>query len=233
MRKIWFLLAVLFLVFSSSVFSQSFSRILEVKTPRMNGEDVRGLQKKLLSLKFNQVGEADGYYGPLTESAIKDIQSFSGFVTNGKVNIDIWNYIFDKNKETFLINISTILTYNPKKLKKSIDFLYSETMEIASRGGDAGGEAFIYSSSDGKPKIMEYYTANPHTSSFITCFFLNDTNYFAKYKFSSPNPDNTIDKIYLINGRNIFEIKNGNQNRTNDDYSITETVTGILRKFYN
>jgi len=239
-RKVLF--AVLFFVFSSSVFSQNFSRILEVKTPRMNGEDVRSLQKQLINLKFYQVGEADGYYGPLTEKAIKDIQSFSGFLSNGIVNKDIWNFIFDKKKEPFILNISTILTYNPTKLKKSTNLLYSELMEIAERGGDLGGEAFIYSSSDGKPKIMEYHTASPNYQVDITCYFIYDSYYFAKYKATSSYYDdeyNTMIKdsygteYFLVNEKNIFEIKNGNQKRIKDNNSILETVTDMLRIFYH
>jgi len=74
---------------------QNFSRILEVKKPRMNGQDVLTLQKRLLYLGFSGVGEADGYYGPKTEGAIKTIQKLAGFDENGKVDRKLWDFIFD------------------------------------------------------------------------------------------------------------------------------------------
>ena len=46
--------------------------------PRMNGPDVLALQKRLLELQFYELGEADGYYGPMTEAVIKKIQDHRG-----------------------------------------------------------------------------------------------------------------------------------------------------------
>lgn len=225
---------VLFTFFSiSTVSSQNFTRILELKNPRMNGEDVRHLQNRLLSLKFYQVGEADGYYGPMTEDVIKNIQSLSGFEVNGNVNRDFWNFIFNNTNLTFLNNISTVLTYNPMRLQKSRNLLYRELMEIAERGGDAGGEAIIYSSSNGEAKILEYYVANPYTATFITSYFISDSYYFVKYRFEYPSDDfssrESQEVVYLIENRNFSKIINGRLNRVDDENDITGTVIRMLR----
>ena len=73
----------------------NFTRVIELKSPRMNGPDIVALQKRLLSLGYDSVGEADGYYDPATEKVVKYIQFFpGGKVGDGKVNQPLWNYIF-------------------------------------------------------------------------------------------------------------------------------------------
>ena len=75
----------------------NFTRVIELKSPRMNGQDIVALQKQLLSLGYDSVGEADGYYGPATEKVIKYIQFFGGqrHDMDGKVNQSLWNDIFE------------------------------------------------------------------------------------------------------------------------------------------
>ena len=74
----------------------NFTRIIELTNPRMNGPDVLALQEKLLSLGFSEIGTADGYYGPMTEGVIKNIQTSSHFEINGKVDRVLWDHIFNK-----------------------------------------------------------------------------------------------------------------------------------------
>ena len=61
--------ALLFTAVISAVYSQDFSRTIELKNPRMNGQDVLCLQNRLLALGFSGIGDADGWYGPLSEGA--------------------------------------------------------------------------------------------------------------------------------------------------------------------
>ena len=83
----------------------NFTRVIELKSPRMNGEDIVALQKQLLSLGYDSVGEADGYYGTATEKVVKYIQFFpGGKVGDGKVNQPWWNYIFtDYDGDVYLL----------------------------------------------------------------------------------------------------------------------------------
>ena len=87
------------------LFSQSFYRVLEVRDPRMNGPDVSALQNRLLNLNFSELGRADGYYGPVNENVIKNIQKSIGMVVTGKVDKVLWNIIFDDNNSKLLRNI--------------------------------------------------------------------------------------------------------------------------------
>ena len=73
----------------------NFTRVIELKSPRMNGPDIVALQKQLLSLGYDSVGEADGYYGPATEKVVKYIQFFRGEDKDGKVDQSLWNDIFE------------------------------------------------------------------------------------------------------------------------------------------
>ena len=80
----------------STATATNFTRVIELKSPRMNGPDVLALQERLLSLGFSEIGTADGYYGPMTEGVIKNIQTSSHFEINGKVDRVLWDHIFNK-----------------------------------------------------------------------------------------------------------------------------------------
>jgi len=71
----------------------AYYRVIELQDPRMNGPDVVELQKTLLFLGYSSVGEADGYYGPATEKAVKELQTDRGTNADGKVDRDFWEYL--------------------------------------------------------------------------------------------------------------------------------------------
>jgi hypothetical protein len=77
------------------IFTQAtgFTRVLEVTTPRMQGEDVRILQQQLVDRGFSEVGEVDGYYGPLTHKAIERFCYRNGIEFSDQVSIEIQNNI--------------------------------------------------------------------------------------------------------------------------------------------
>ena len=79
--------ALFFTAFSSAVYSQDFSRTIELKNPRMNGQDVLRLQNRLLALGFSGIGEADG-----------------------KVKRALWDYIFDNRNSAFLRDVGIVST---------------------------------------------------------------------------------------------------------------------------
>ena len=220
----------------STVFSQSFTRTIELKNPRMNGQDVVNLQKRLLALGFFSVGEADGYYGPLSAEVVKNVQTFSGFNINGTVNKNLWDYIFNERNSSFLKNVSIVLTYNPVRLMKSRDLLYTDIPY------DAHSEAFVYySSTDKKAKILEYYAGNPHTQTKMTCYFINDNYYFVQYSWTEPRTNKnsdivgstTTETIYLVNNNNLFEMESGVMKRADYDqnHTVIEPINDILIKF--
>jgi len=97
-------------------FSEEYFRLIEIQPNVMYGDDVYNIQKILLTYGFNEIGEADGYYGKLTEGAIKKIQNYLGATQNGKVDKELWNFIFDEKNGRILKHISndiiqTIISY--------------------------------------------------------------------------------------------------------------------------
>jgi peptidoglycan hydrolase-like protein with peptidoglycan-binding domain len=110
MKKTVFLYILLF--FANYIFSQDFSRIIELRSIRMYGNDIVQLQTLLKNMGFDEIGEIDGYYGPLTENAINTIQYFSGFENDGKVNKILWDFLFNKSNSIIIKNINVISKYN-------------------------------------------------------------------------------------------------------------------------
>ena len=200
-------LCFLFLVtLTQSIFPQNFDRVIELKNPtRMYGKDILDLQNRLLSLGFSEIGEADGYYGPLTEKVIKDIQKFSGFEYDGKVNRILWNFIFDYKNSLFLQNINIVLKYDIKKLEKT---------NIVSRffWGERSNPEVYFSLIDKKVKILVQDTFYSASGLYIvTAFFVDDNYYFFEYKEGHYEEIDTINgKMYLVENSNLFEIVNGN-----------------------
>ena len=74
-------------------FSQEFTRELKLQDKRMNGQDVKLLQEKLLSFGFSEVGGADGWFGPKTEEAVKKCQLCFGFKPDGVVKKDFFTVV--------------------------------------------------------------------------------------------------------------------------------------------
>jgi len=230
-----------FCVSISSAFSQNFTRIIEYKDPPMNGPDVLNLQKRLLSTGFYEIGEADGYYGYLTERVIKNIQAFSGFISDGKVNKALWDYIFNNTNSPFLRNISTISTEdymvnNYEKFERTRNLLYDEN----GGPGDYYVRAFVYyTPTDTKAKIIEFYHGTLYMLRNETGYFVNDNYYFVKYEYRE-TPYNfsetygeegeEIEKMFLINNNNVYEIINGVLKRS--DYTFDD-INDLLSQFYD
>lgn len=82
MKKLYKLFTLLVL-FTATLSAQNFTREIKVAKPRMNGTDVLQLQRTLLTLGFEEVGEADGYFGPMSAKALKKYQGIAGFEQTG------------------------------------------------------------------------------------------------------------------------------------------------------
>jgi len=62
----------------------------------MNGTDVTEVQTKLNQLGYN-CGTVDGWFGSLTDVAVRNFQSAKGLVVDGIVGINTWNALFNEN----------------------------------------------------------------------------------------------------------------------------------------
>ncbi|GGR05412.1 peptidoglycan-binding domain-containing protein [Deinococcus ruber] len=80
----------------------AFRRPLQLSTPRMNGEDVRALQNRLMDVSKTARGKGgDGWYGPVTEANVKVFQSANGLRSSGVVDQLTWNRLFSSSARFF------------------------------------------------------------------------------------------------------------------------------------
>lgn len=61
------------------------ARTLSLQNPLLEGDDVRAIQVRLLDLGYQQVGTADGVFGPQTEQAVRSFQSANQLDPDGIV----------------------------------------------------------------------------------------------------------------------------------------------------
>ncbi|PKO15831.1 MAG: hypothetical protein CVU39_09925 [Chloroflexi bacterium HGW-Chloroflexi-10] len=72
----------------------TLSRNLSLTTPRMLGEDVMTLQKRLLELGYSELGKADGIFGPKTDQVVRDFQEDQGLTVDGVVGKKTWERLW-------------------------------------------------------------------------------------------------------------------------------------------
>ena len=77
----------------------TYTRILKVTSPLMQGDDVKAVQNKLNSLGYN-CGTADGYYGNATKSAVISFQSAKGLTADGEVGPATWSALFNSSSSS-------------------------------------------------------------------------------------------------------------------------------------
>jgi hypothetical protein len=204
-------------------FSQNFSRILELKTARMNGQDIANLQERLILLGFYNVGEADGYYGPKTEQVIKAIQRFSGFQEDGKVDHLLWNFIFSNDgfSVEYLRLINTVSLYNKDGLYRIGDGVQYKYWNFA------GYEYTIFYSSDGKMRILEINGGNGDNAYGKEYYFVDEDKYILIHYRSNVSGESNHG-VYLRNGGNSCNINQGKIDHDSSYKSNDSDLLGIL-----
>jgi len=232
MKKIITLLLVLFII--NNIFSQDFSRVIELQSNRMTGPDIVQLQTQLKYLGFTEIGEIDGYYGPLTKNAIDKIQYFLGFDLDSKVDKKLWDFLFDQMNFEILKSVSIVSKYDMNKLRKEKD----NRMGYSTEGGyvekyyDDNKIVIIKLRLFGEMGQVEYYL-----------YFLN-IDYFFIIEKDSNYPSNLSDMIkdekaflantvikyqnYLKSNNEIFQIMNGNF--VSSDYYLKDLMDIIENK---
>lgn len=82
--------------------SRSFRRTLEVQTPRLNGEDVRAVQNRLIRLTLPaRPGQGDGWFGPVTAATVRAFQAANRLPVTGRVDRATWDRLFAPDAATF------------------------------------------------------------------------------------------------------------------------------------
>lgn len=79
-----------------------FTRTLQLQAQRMNGEDVRTLQDRLIALtRPSGGGRGDGWYGPVTAATVRAFQAANGLPVTGWVDRATWDAVFSEQARTF------------------------------------------------------------------------------------------------------------------------------------
>ena len=63
----------------------------------MSGEDVLLLQERLLMLGYKEVGVPDGYFGQMTDLAVRQFQEANLLEVDGIVGRITWNQLFSSD----------------------------------------------------------------------------------------------------------------------------------------
>jgi WD40 repeat protein len=71
-----------------------FQRNLYLTSPAMHGDDVLALQERLVRLGYEEVGIPDGYFGQMTEQAVRHFQEINQLEVDGVVGMITWNRLF-------------------------------------------------------------------------------------------------------------------------------------------
>ena len=93
-----------------------YKRAIQLKSPQMNGTDVKLVQKRLNNLKYN-AGTVDGYYGPTGVAAVKDFQNINGLSVDGSVGPATWNKLFSSSAKPKSGTIGKQRAYEYSKAK--------------------------------------------------------------------------------------------------------------------
>lgn len=71
-----------------------FTRTLSRQDPPIAGPDVTAAQQRLLALGYDQVGPADGLFGPNTEAAVRAFQAINQLEVDGILGPRSWERLF-------------------------------------------------------------------------------------------------------------------------------------------
>jgi peptidoglycan hydrolase-like protein with peptidoglycan-binding domain len=232
---------------------ENFIPVIELKTPHMNNQNIFNLQNLLLSLGFFEIGEADGYYGPLTADVIKSIQKFLGFEQNGIVENELWKFLFDENNNVILKNINIVSRYNINELQKETESRMGYSTE--------GGEIEKYSLGN-EIKHIRLHLAGETFQLHYYLYYISSSYYFIiqeyyRYPFPiyylwlDPNELSAVElernayeleviandefwlktaieyDTYIKNNSNLYQIKNGFLSKTDFDLNrLIELIEG-------
>jgi len=79
-----------------------YTRLLELLPQRINGQDVRAVQNRLIALtQPGNGGRGDGYFGPVTAATVRAFQAANSLSVTGRVDRDTWDVLFSASAKPF------------------------------------------------------------------------------------------------------------------------------------
>jgi len=195
MKKMPFVV-ILFLLAISVLPAQDFTRVLQFQRNRMNGADVTRLQQRLSTMGLKSVGPVDGWYGPLTEGAVKTVQYYLGFPQDGKVTRPLWNTIFDSKQDGALKNISIISSYNQASL----------VVTTKRNGTNTDFDEFVVTTQNNEVKTVVFRHVNEGLIIFrFRLWYLADAVFMVQDVYYGDYSR----RVYLKTTQSFVELKNG------------------------
>ena len=71
--------------------------IYKLQNPRINNKEVEYIQKSLSTINLLPEKEIDGWYGPITEKAVKKLQKIICIKETGEVNSELYKFLINEN----------------------------------------------------------------------------------------------------------------------------------------
>lgn len=201
-------------------------RILQLVEPRMYGEDVRAIQRILADLGVLSVNEIDGWYGPITISAINRLRRYLGFQESDTVDIEFHSFMNNGIDNNMAQTIHAIETSRWESLRRIETDRMAESTE--------GGHLIRYlDNGEIKRGILTYYGEIGKVEydffiidSHISVLLKKEYMYKEPIYFDTFNIDDakiTYTTVWKIGG-NIYGIDNGRFSQTDVDFRKIEAA---------
>lgn len=176
----------------------------------MNGNDVKELQSNLLKLGYSEVGEADGWFGPNTEKALKSYQQLHGFEDDGIFDGKLFDCMYNSGSlnAKFDLALKTVKTIDKNKEKMSKK--EKPYMGHSTEGGEltsfSDGKNYILSQADiyGEAGQVHYYLYNTSEGEILVEEYWTYVGLMGQGGISSLEF-----KTWFIKSNKIYKIQNG------------------------
>lgn len=211
-------LITLLVVFTATLSAQTFTREIKVTKPRMNGADVSELQRTLLSLGFDDVGEVDGYFGPMSSNALQQYQGLAGFEQTGIFTKANFDFLYNKSSLNLQFNLALQkfnLVTKCKTYEEDSVFLKDPFYQSS----EGAGMVFY---KDGKTTVYAYTNICGSMGNFTAYFiplgsgdylYIEQTN---EYDIPMGNVISSTYETYLCSNGKLYKVKNGSFTSTTE-----------------
>ena len=213
---------------SFTCFAQEFEEI-KLSNPRMNGNNVIEIQTILCNLGLLSKTEIDGWYGPITESAVCKFQNILNIKETGIIDSKLYNIIKYKNLNTVLSLQQKINKINlSKSIKKDVIYIkeynpYSEEYEEIPQNRYYQNNYIVKDeyreTLDCTGYIYNIYYEQENSLPYFT------ESYWTAYTGKIENQYNK--SFYFINESEVFVIMNTDEYVEYEIISNKDTITSL------
>ncbi len=106
------------ILFSPAFLLSAEEFLYKLQAPRIHNKEVENIQTNLSKINLLPENEIDGWYGPITEKAVKELQKIIGIKETGEVNSELYNFLTNEKFQQ-IIKIDKIEKY--ESLEKVLD----------------------------------------------------------------------------------------------------------------